>query len=113
MEDSAKEILLRVGGLEHRVSRLESQILEVERDNKGIVASLAAIHESVSKINDSIERLRQFETDIRTIREKLLTYDQKFEIIVDLKKLMLGTLCAVVPGAIAMIMELSLRVLGK
>lgn len=99
---SESENHVRTEDLAHRVAKLERQIEEVQHDNKNIVATLSSIQASVNQITVSLG-------DVRSIRDKMIEMQLKLESVQELKKLMIGTLLTVIPGSIAVFLELLLK----
>jgi predicted RNase H-like nuclease (RuvC/YqgF family) len=99
----------RTFDVEHRVTRLERQIEEMQRDNKAISNTLATLQASVDQITSSLTRILSLEVDMKAIREKIFSVEVKLGSMQDLKNLMIGTLVAASSGAGAVILDLLLK----
>lgn len=95
----------RVTGLEYKMDTVVRDVAKMVVSHDTIKGNMNEFQMSVMKISDSVGKIQLFESELRMLREKLLTYEGKFQSLEDLKKLVWATILAVLPGSIAVISQ--------
>jgi DNA repair ATPase RecN len=97
----------RLTQVEVRIDQLGQSVTKFEAAHDGVRNHMQEFQVSVSRLGDSVERLKSVEGEIRALRDKLLTYEAKFQSIDEVKRIVWAVMLAVMPGFLATLIEVS------
>ncbi len=95
----------RVTLLEGRLEAMQNNFMRIESEHNSLRRLTEDFKVSVIKLQEYTDRIKTFETDVRLLHEKLMTYEFKFQSLDDLKKLIWGVILAVIPGSAGVVLQ--------